>query len=61
MKGTWVYVQIRHIEKGKVQKDKGIKAKLTAATRKLQLGNKVGASTSTKLEFATKNVGNEIV
>lgn len=54
-------MQIRHIEKGKVNKNKGINAKLTAATRKLQQSNKVGASASTKLETATKNVGNEIV
>jgi F0F1-type ATP synthase membrane subunit b/b' len=54
-------VQIRHIEKGKVNKDKGIKTKITAATRKLQQANRVGASTSTKLEKATKNVGNEII
>lgn len=54
-------MQIRHIENGKVTKDKGVKSKLQAATRKLQAANKVGASASTKLEKATKNVGNDMI
>lgn len=54
-------VQARGVEKRKGPKEKGLSQKLNAATRKLQMANKVGASASTKLQKATKNVGNDIL
>eukprot|EP00892_Ulva_mutabilis_P001501 jgi/Ulvmu1/11351/UM075_0011.1 len=54
------FVDLRTTDGGKVNKKGGVKQKLNAATRKLVQNNKLGAASSTKVETATKNVGNEM-
>ena len=56
-----VLQDLRATDGGKVSKKGGVKSKLNAATRKLVQSNKLGAASSTKVEVATKNVGNEMM
>lgn len=52
---------LRASDGGKASKKGGVKSKLNAATRKLVQSNKLGAASSTKVEIATKNVGQEML